>query len=447
MNTDLLPPQDLRAEMCVLSACMVGVGEAVDEARQIVSPESFYATAHRLLFQSICNVRDAGYRVDQETVWRDLAEKKLSDRVDMSDFLEIVRNYPVPEGIGYMAGKVRDAYLRRSILNHHVKMQELAHDPHLPVADLVAASQDIGVDPGAVPEKSAFVHVSEIVDQCYARLKRRQELDGAIFGLPTGIDALDDLLDGLNPKNSIIIAARPAMGKTAFGLSIAWNSAKVAPVAFVSIEMGVSELVDRMAVMVSGMDSQVVRRGKLAPEQNKKVQDAYSEVCRARLFFTEIRDMGQIEREAKRLKKEHDIGLLVIDYLQLADAPTGDHDRNREQAVSAISRALKHTSKALNIPIVTLAQLNRASEQREGKRPYLGDLRESGSIEQDADVVMLLHRPEYYGKEKEDGEDLTGLMEINVAKQRNGPTDMIKAFFCKQTGRFQDWGKHEKLKF
>src|SRR3990167_4483451 len=197
-------------------------------------------------------------------------------------------------------------------------------------------------------------------------------------------------------------------------------------------------LVSRLAVLVANVDSQAFRRGRLEDDQVVRVKHAYAEISKSRLIFSDtLRDIGRIDHEARRLKQEHGIGLLVVDYLQLCDAPkSGSRDRNREQAVSEVSRTIKATAKALKIPVVTMAQLNRDSKERKDKRPLLSDLRESGSIEQDADVVVLLHRPDKYGEEKREGESIRVLMEINVAKQRNGPTGLVKAYFSEASGRF-----------
>lgn len=439
MNGRSVPPQDLDAERSLLSACMWGA-QAVEVARFMVLPEAFYSRGHQMIFQAICNLSDNGERVDSMTVVGELRRMgKLTDVGGMFDVAELSGAYIVPEGADYMARKVMDAHIRRQLLIHHQAQASRQWDMAVPVEDLIRDSAcNLGTEKVG---DDVWEFAGDVVDRSFSGFQRAIDFQGQISGLPTGILPLDDLLDGLQPSDSIIIAARPSMGKTALALSISWEVARTAPVGFVSIEMANKGLVDRLACLVAGVDSQDFRRGRLGEQQVADTRQAFKDVSRSKLILSDrLRDVGRIEIEARRLKREHGIGLLVVDYLQLCDAPkSGNRDRNREQAVSEVSRGVKAIAKSLNIPVVTLAQLNRESEKRKDKRPTLADLRESGSIEQDADVVLLLHRPEKSGPPIQAGESVLGLMEINVAKQRQGPVGVIRAHFSDRSGRFSNW--------
>jgi replicative DNA helicase len=252
---------------------------------------------------------------------------------------------------------------------------------------------------------------------------------------------LDEKTNGFQAGDMILVAARPSIGKTAFGLFVAWNASKYVPVGFISAEMGNTALGHRLLAMVSKIDSQAMRRGRLT--QSEKDQIGYAAVTigpRPIYLSDRLREPGQIAREARRLKQQHGIGLLIVDYLQLLEGVKGRKADNREQEVSAISRAIKSTATSLNIPVVALAQLNRKAEDRGDKRPQLSDLRDSGSLEQDADIVILLHRPAKYGVLEVNGEDVSHLVEAHIAKQRNGPTGTVRLYFDETTGMFGNWG-------
>jgi replicative DNA helicase len=261
-----------------------------------------------------------------------------------------------------------------------------------------------------------------------------------VTGVPAGFTDLDNLTGGFQPSDLIIVAGRPSQGKTAFVLSLARNASVLhdVPIAFFSLEMSVQQLVMRLMCAEARVDAHKVRTGRLPEDEWRKLSVSVGRLYKAKIFIDDTPGLGILELRAKarRLKAEHNIGLVIVDYLQLMQGPRSA--QSREQEISAISRSLKALAKELNIPVIALSQLNRAVEARTDKRPALADLRESGAIEQDADVVMFVHRPEMYGIEAEDGQSTEGLAEIIIGKQRNGPVDTVKLAFVKQYARFDN---------
>jgi replicative DNA helicase len=261
-----------------------------------------------------------------------------------------------------------------------------------------------------------------------------------VTGVPAGFTDLDNLTGGFQNSDLIIVAGRPSQGKTALVLSMARNASVLhdVPIAFFSLEMSVQQLVMRLMCAEARVDAHKVRTGRLPEDEWRKLSTSVGRLYKAKIFIDDTPSLGILELRAKsrRLKAEHNIGLVIVDYLQLMQGPRSV--QSREQEISAISRSLKALAKELNIPVIALSQLNRAVEARTDKRPALADLRESGAIEQDADVVMFVHRPEMYGLEGKDGEVTEGLAEIIIGKQRNGPVDTVKLHFIKQYARFEN---------
>ncbi len=290
--------------------------------------------------------------------------------------------------------------------------------------------------------KKSFVAMDTAVHQTMELLQSIHGKHGGVTGVPSGFHKLDELTGGFQPSDFIIIAGRPSMGKTAFALSIARNAAlhgeKPTAVGVFSLEMSAQQLVMRLMCAEARVDAHKVRTGRLPEDEWKKLSMSVGRLYKAKIFIDDTPGLNILELRAKarRLKVEHNIGLLIVDYLQLMQGPR--NIQSREQEISTISRSLKALAKEINLPVIALSQLNRSVESRNDKRPALSDLRESGAIEQDADVVMFVNRPEMFGIQEDEGESTEGLAEIIIGKQRNGPTDTVKLQFIKQYARFEN---------
>ncbi len=441
-NLDRLPPQALDYERAVLSACLLDA-DAVDATRGRLTPESFYLTAHRHVWTAICALHDRGEAVDVLTVRAEMEKAGTLEQAGGAVALaQLAGEVGTSANVEYHAALVRDAYVRRALIVRADRLTAAAYDPATSTEDLLNAAAALAptLDTGS-RGIVAWQAASDVIWPALESLEDSWKAPGEIAGVPTGLKDLDDLTNGLQAGDMVTVAARPSTGKTALGLMICWNASPHVPVGFVSVEMSVRPLATRLLALVARVDSQDLRRGRLGPEQRDAVGRAARQIAERPIHFSEtLREPGHIAREARRLKREKGIGLLVIDYLQLLDPVRGKRADNREQEVSAISRAIKNTARDLNVPVLALAQLNRESERRTDKRPILADLRDSGSIEADSDVVILLHRPARYGVLEQAGEDVTHLLEAHIAKQRNGPTGTVKLFFNEAMGLIGNWG-------
>ncbi len=440
--SDRLPPQDTSAERAVLSACLLDA-DAIDAARSLLTAEAFYLTTHRHIWTATCALSDRGEAADQITVTAELTKMgRLEEAGGIVAVSQLAGEVGTSANVEYHARLVADAHVRRSLINRTAQLQAQCYDPAISTEDLLNAAAALAPtldtdERGITPWQAA----SDVIWPVLESLEDSWKVPGGVTGVPTGLKDLDDLLNGLQAGDMITCAARPSIGKTALGLMICWNASPHVPVGFVSVEMSVQPLATRLLAMIARVDSQDLRRGRLGPEQRDAVGRAARQIAERPIHFSEtLREPGHIAREARRLKREKGIGLFVIDYLQLLDPVRGKEARNREQEVSAISRAIKNTARDLNVPVLALAQLNRESERRTDKRPILADLRDSGSIEADSDVVILLHRPARYGVLEQAGEDVTHLLEAHIAKQRNGPTGTVKLFFNEAMGLIGNWG-------
>lgn len=447
MIYDRIMPHDIEIERAVLSACMLGDEDAIDAAEGILTAEAFYSGNNRHIWEAILALHQAGSPVDTISLRVALEQAGHLEKIGGAvALLRLAWEVGTSANILYHAGIVRSLYLKRAMILRASALVDACYDPLEAVEDMsprIGALSLLTAPAGKFAPRPTWELAGESMPGIVEAIRNRQT-SHAVGGVETGLSGLDEVLDGLQPSDSIIVAGRPSVGKTALGLVLAWNVADRLPVGFISVEMTTRALQRRLLAMVSGLDAHAMRRGRLGAEQLEKLRESSEEVRHRPLFISEtLREPGHILREAGELHRDHGIDLLVIDYLQLLDAPMRDirsAGRNREQEVSATSRAIKALAKELRIPVVTLAQLSRAPERREGKRPILSDLRESGAIEQDGDVVILLHRPALCGEVEVDGQDVTRLLEANVAKQRNGPREVVRLYFDEATGRILNWG-------
>jgi replicative DNA helicase len=440
-----LPPQALDLEEAVLGAMLIDK-KGVDEVIDLLQPEAFYKTAHQYIFESIFNLFQNSQPIDLLTVSADLRKKGKLD-VAGGDFylIQLTQKIASSAHIEFHARIILQKYIQRSLIRISNEIIESSYKESIDVFDLLdeAESKLYDVSQGNIKRSSDTAQ--NLVMLAKKKIEEIANQEG-LSGVSTGFQKLDDLTSGWQPSDLIIIAARPGMGKTALTLSMARNIAvtKQIPVAFFSLEMSSVQLITRLISAETGLSSEKLRTGKLADHEWKQLNVKVGNLEKAPLFIddTPALSIFDLRAKARRLASQHGIKLIVVDYLQLMTAGSSNKPGNREQEISTISRNLKSLAKELEIPVIALSQLSRAVETRGGtKRPQLSDLRESGAIEQDADIVSFIYRPEYYGIEEWDDEDhspSSGQAELIVAKHRNGGLDNIRMKFVGNLGKFED---------
>lgn len=445
---NLTPPQAVELEEAVLGALMLEK-DSIIGVQEYVVPEAFYVEAHQMVYQAILDLSMELKPIDLFTVTEKLKNNGKLKTVGGATFLaELTQKVGSAAHVEFHSKIIAQKYVQRELIRASTEIQKKSYDESTDVTDLIdfAEGEIFKVAEGHV--KRDVQKSRDILARTMAVIEEASKREGAFSGVPSGFTHLDRLTLGWQPSDLIIIAARPSMGKTAFTLSLARNVVidSEKGVAFFSLEMSSTQLMLRLIVAESGLDSRDVRNGDLTPEQWKHLESSIKPFANAPLFIddTPALSIYEFRSKARRLKTQYDIQLIVIDYLQLMTG-SADTKGNREQEVASISRSLKAIAKELNIPIIALSQLSRAVESRGGsKRPQLSDLRESGAIEQDADLVAFIHRPEYYGLTvDEDGMPTQGLAEIIVAKHRNGAVDTVKLRFRKEQARFMDYDEDD----
>ncbi len=446
-NQGRVPPQAVEVEEAVLGAMLIE-HEAATVALQMLRAEDFYKPAHRTVFETIYDLYERDNPLDLLTVENELRDKGALDQIGGSGYLsDLTRSVSSAANIDYHSQIIAEKAIKRNLILNCTDIIKNAYDSTSDAYDVLDAAEQRIFDLSNTKSRANAQAIGEILKDTLQYLEEIRGKPAGITGVPTGLD-VDKLTSGFQPGDLVIIAARPSMGKTALILTAARNAALhmdenlQTNVALFSLEMSNQSLVQRLLTMEGRIDAQSARSGRLQDEEFKRLIDAASRLFTARIFIDDTPSLSVMELRTKcrRLKSEHDIGLVVVDYLQLMTAKVRDNS-NREQEIATISRGLKALAKELNVPVVALSQLSRAVEQRGGdKRPQLSDLRESGSIEQDADVVMFLYRPEYYGiKTTEEGHSTKGLAEVIVGKQRNGPTGAKRLYFVENYARFENF--------
>ncbi|MDD2279467.1 MAG: replicative DNA helicase [Bacteroidales bacterium] len=438
-----IPPQAVDLEEAVLGALMLEK-DAVISVLDVLKPECFYKESHQKIFKAIITLSIKLEPIDILTVTEELRSESLLDEVGGAVYLaQLSSKVGSAAHLEYHSKIIAQKFIQRELIRVSTDIQNRAFDDSIDVDDLLDYSEMelFKVAEGNI--KSETAPISQVISDALERLDEASKRDDGLSGVPCGFSELDRMTSGWQPSDLVIVAARPSMGKTAFVLSMARNMSvdhKV-PVAFFSLEMSSIQLVNRLIVSESGIPHEKIRNGKLTQHEWTQLTTKINDLKNSQIFIDDTPALSIFELRAKcrRLKAQHDIGIIIIDYLQLMTGPN-DAKGNREQEVSTISRSLKAIAKELDVPIIALSQLNRSVETRGGnKRPQLSDLRESGAIEQDADMVIFIHRPEYYGfMEDEDGNSLIGLAEIIVSKHRNGATGDIKLRFRKEQTKFTD---------
>ena len=434
-QTAPVPPQNLEAEESVLGAMMLSPG-AIGAVSEVLDAGDFYRESHAKIYRAALALYAKGEPVDAITLVDELEERgDLEDAGSRTRIHELAALVPASANAGHYARIVREMATLRGLIRAGGEISILGWERPGDTTDLVDRAEQIVFDLSQSRVTSEFSHIEELLKDSFERITALYEAGAEVTGTPSGFRDLDRLTSGFQPGNLIIVAARPSMGKSGLGLCMAANLAMRAevPTAIFTLEMSKSEVTQRLMCSEAKVESQRLRTGKLAADDWPRLTAACDRLAKAPIYVDDTGSitMMEIRSKARRLKsREPGLGLILVDYLQLMTS--GASVENRVQEVSQISRSLKILARDLDVPIVAMSQLSRAVEQRHDKRPILSDLRESGSIEQDADLVMFIYRDEYYNDES----DQQGLAEVILAKHRNGPTDAVKLSFLKRSAKF-----------
>ena len=436
-----IQPQALELEKVVIGALMLE-RDAYSSISEILRHECFYDKKHELIFEAITDLAVTGRPVDMITVTEQLKKNgTLKDAGDMSYIAELTNNVAGTAHLDFHAKVIAQKYLARQLIRFSGLIQGQAYDDSIDVDDLMQEAESKLFEISQRNIKKDVLQINPILNEAIRAIQNAARKKEGLSGLNSGFTELDKITSGWQNSDLIIIAARPSMGKTAFVLSMAKNMVVnfKTPVAIFSLEMSNVQLLNRLIINVCELSGEKIKSGRLAPYEWEQLDHKIPVLYDAPLYVDDTPSLSvfELRTKARRLVKDG-VQCIIIDYLQLMNA-SGMEYGSREQEVSKISRSLKGLAKELNIPIIALSQLNRTVEGREGKRPQLSDLRESGAIEQDADMVCFIHRPEYYGiKEDANGNDLTGLAEIIISKHRNGATGDLKLSFKHSYVRFEN---------
>ena len=437
-----VPPQALEVEQAVLGAMLLD-GEAVAKAVESIEANYFYKRSHQLIFNAMAEMFEKEREIDLYTLTEALKQKNQLDEVGGPYYLaEISNSIPTSAHIEQHLDVVKQKALSRVLIRDCEAIIGRAYAQNDEIDDLLDFAEQRIFEISERRLKKGFAAINPILHQTFERIdKLYHSSRSGVTGVPTGYKRLNELTAGLQPSDLVILAGRPSMGKTAFALNIARNAAIDYGIAvgLFSLEMSSEALVLRLLCTEAKVNQMAVRTGKLSKDEMSRLTSHVAKLMNAPIYIDDSPSLNVLELRAKarRLKAEHNIQLLIIDYLQLMEATKGE---NRQQEITHISRSVKAIAKELDIPVLALSQLSRAVESRDrSKRPQLSDLRESGAIEQDADVVMFVYRPEYYNiPEFDDGLSTHNMCEIIIGKQRNGPTGNVRLTFLKEFGKFGD---------
>ncbi len=440
-----MPPQALDMEKAVLGSLMVDAS-GYDIITDIVIPDSFYDKKHQLIYEAIRDLASTDRPFDVLAVKNRLEKRGDLDKAGGMAYLgDLLRDATGSVGIRYYAEVIAEKYIKRQLIACSSEVQTDAFDDTVDSEDLLQKAQEKIYKISEHSQRKDFTQINPVIESVRDSIKKAAENKGGLSGIPTLFHSLDKKTSGWQKSDLIIIAARPAMGKTAFALSMARNIAvsQRIPMAFFSLEMSNDQLVKRMVSNVCELEADKLRSGLLKPYEWAQLDSKIGELYDAPLYVDDTSSLSifELRTKARRLVAEHGVKIIMIDYLQLMTA-SGIKFSSRQEEVSHISRGLKSLAKELDIPIIALSQLNRSVEKREGeegKRPQLSDLRESGAIEQDADIVCFIHRPEYYKNyESSDGKDYRGKAEIIIGKHRNGEVGIVLLRFKAEHTRFMN---------
>lgn len=441
---DKLPPQNIEAEKASLGAILLDEN-IIPEMLEVISEEYFYKQEHREIFSSILSLFDSHKKVDILTVSEDLNKKKVLDKIGGAAYLTTLVDFvPSSANAVHYARIVKEKGILRALIGSATQILSAAYGGEEDISNILDKAERLIFDISGRRVEGSYVHIKEIIKEGIELIESLYHKKSHITGIPTGFKDFDVKTAGLQKGDLVIVAGRPSMGKSALAISIAENVAvgEKIPVAIFSLEMSKEQVTQRFLCSQAHVDAHSVRTGFLQPSQWPLLTAAAGRLSEAPLFIddTPAINVFELRAKARRLKAHHDIQLVIIDYLQLIRGSR--RQDSRQQEISDISQALKALAKEIGVPIIAVSQLSRAVESREGNRPKLSDLRESGAIEQDADVVILLFREEYYNPTEEN----KGLTEAIIAKQRNGPTGSVNLTFLREYMKFVDYsGRNEPM--
>ena len=431
-------PHDLVAEQSVLGAVFIAPDTIISLADEL-APDDFYKSANKIVFKTMLSLLEKGEPIDATTMVSALTNQGDISKIGGINYVvELVNSTPTSKNVEHYAKLVKEkATLRKMIANLSDSLSS-AYQGDVPVGDIIARTEKSMLDISNQNAGTGFRNVADILDTHMQMVETRSQTDGVVTGLSTGFVGLDKITTGLHEDNLIILAARPAMGKTALALNIAQYIAvkEKKPVAIFSLEMGAESLIERMLASEGMVEGYHLKTGNLSVEEWSRLVHAQGNLYDAPIFVDDTAGIriSEIRSKARKLAQEMGgLGVIIIDYLQLI---TGSKGENRQQVVSEISRELKILAKDLKVPVIALSQLSRAVEQRQEKRPMMSDLRESGSIEQDADIVAFLYRDAYYQKEQTDSQEANNVTELILEKNRHGSLGTVKLYFHKEYTKF-----------
>ena len=441
MALERIPPQNLDAEQSTLGSMLLEK-EAIYKGSEILRPDDFYREAHRVIFEVVVHLANKGEPVDMITVSEELKQRGMLDKVGGVAYLTQLANFvPTAANVGHYANIVAEKSLLRSIISVATNIVKMGYEGSEEVDVILDRAEKDIFEISQKRNVKGFVSLRSILVETFERIEKLYESKGGVTGLPTGYPDFDRMTAGLQPSDLIILAARPSMGKTTFALNLGSYAAvelKIPAIIF-SLEMSKEQLALKLLCSEAGVDNQRIRTGTLRDDDWPKLSHALGRLSDAMLFIDDTPGISALEIRAKtrRIKAEYGLGLIIIDYLQLMQSRS--RSENRQQEVSEISRSLKALARELDVPLIALSQLSRAVEQRADKKPGLADLRESGSLEQDADIVGFLYREDYYNPET----DRKNITELIIAKQRNGPVGSVDFYFQKEFSKFQSLSRQK----
>lgn len=438
MSTETLlervPPQSLEAEMSILG-CMLLDNDTISLVLPLLENDYFYRQANQVIYQTMCEVFEKNEPVDSLILKEELKKKGLAEEVGGADYIaSLVEAVPSSANALYYAQIVKDKAILRSLIAASNRILRDVYEDREEAAVLLDRCERLIFEIAEKKVVSESIKIVDVLKEAMERIDKLHDRRGRLTGLSTGLYDLDDITSGLQPSELIVIAGRPSMGKTSFALNVAEHVGvkEQKGVAIFSMEMSKQQVAQNMLCSHARINAHSLRRGLLPAEEMVKLSRAVNVLSEAPIFIDDSSGLSalSVKAKARRLKAQHDISLVIVDYLQLMEGPPLD---SRQQQIAEISRSLKGLAKELGVPVLAVSQLSRAPELREGHRPRMSDLRESGAIEQDADVVLLLHREEYYTQNPKD----RGKALVIVAKQRNGPVGDIEVQFESKYMRFQ----------
>ncbi len=436
-------PHSVEAEQSVVGAMLMDK-DAILTASEIISGQDFYQTAYGVIFDSMVELFNEGKPVDLVTLQERLKEKDVPPEIASLEFVrDLLNAVPTSANVKYYAEIVSDKSMMRRLIKLNEEIANACYAGKEPVPAILETTEKSVFELLQRRNTGEYVPIKQVVLNTLERIERAAKSKGTVTGIPTGFIDLDYKLSGLQPSDLVLIAARPSMGKTAFVLNIAQYVAfkKDKGVAIFSLEMSKEQLVNRLFALESQVDSQALRTGNLKDSDWEKLIEGAGIIGKSNLIIDDTPgiSVSELRSKCRKYKLEHNIELVIIDYLQLMTGSVGKRSESRQQEISDISRSLKALARELNVPVVALSQLSRAVESRPDKRPMLSDLRESGAIEQDADVVMFIYRDEYYNKDS----DKKKQAEIIIAKQRNGPVGTVDLAWLADYTKFANLSRQE----